>query len=110
MPLGLGRPLGAKGLGVLISSQEQRRSGASHEVGFIVSLFYANLLMGEFERSGMGPKRGLVWAFRDVLTRSNLLIAAIAGLVGYLVFQYLWRASGRILRPSKLRTKGTQIE
>jgi hypothetical protein len=27
------------------------------EVGFIVFLFYSNLLMGEFERSGMGQKR-----------------------------------------------------
>jgi len=24
------------------------------EVGFIIFLFYSNLLMGEFERSGMG--------------------------------------------------------
>jgi hypothetical protein len=27
---------------------------AAIEVGFIVFLFYANLLMGEFERSGLG--------------------------------------------------------
>ncbi len=32
------------------------------EVGFIVFLFYSNLLMGEFERSGMGLKRGVAWA------------------------------------------------
>ena len=30
------------------------------EVAFIIFLFYANLLMGEFERSGTGGKRG-VW-------------------------------------------------
>jgi len=29
------------------------------DVGFIIFLFYSNLLMGEFERSGMGMKRGL---------------------------------------------------
>ena len=29
------------------------------EVGFIIFLFYSNLLMGEFERSGMGRTRGL---------------------------------------------------
>ena len=29
------------------------------EVGFIIFLFYSNLLMGEFERTGMGSKRGL---------------------------------------------------
>jgi hypothetical protein len=28
------------------------------EVVFNVFLFYSNLLMGEFERSGMGQKRG----------------------------------------------------
>ena len=28
------------------------------EVGFIIFLFYSNLLMGEFERSEMGLKRG----------------------------------------------------
>ena len=37
------------------------------EVGFIIFLFYANLLMGEFERSGMGLKKGLAWAIQDVL-------------------------------------------
>jgi hypothetical protein len=36
------------------------------EVGFIVFLFYSNLLMGEFERSGMGRPRGLAWAIRDM--------------------------------------------
>jgi hypothetical protein len=29
------------------------------EIGFIIFLFYSNLLMGEFERSGMGHKRGI---------------------------------------------------
>jgi hypothetical protein len=32
------------------------------EVGFIIFLFYSNLLMGEFERSGIGQKRGVAWA------------------------------------------------
>jgi hypothetical protein len=41
------------------------------EIGFIVFLFDANLLMGEFERSEMGLKRGIVWARRDVLTAAN---------------------------------------
>jgi hypothetical protein len=41
------------------------------EVGFIIFLFYSNLLMGEFERSGMGQKRGLVWAIEDVFTVAN---------------------------------------
>jgi hypothetical protein len=35
---------------------------AAIEVAFIIFLFYSNLLMGEFERSGMGQKRGIAWS------------------------------------------------
>jgi hypothetical protein len=59
------------------------------EVGFIVFLFYSNLLMGEFERSGMGEKKGLVWAMADVFTAQNFAIALIAALVGYILFEFL---------------------
>ena len=59
------------------------------EIGFITFLFYANLLMGEFERSGMGQKRGAVWAVEDVFTVSNLAIALIASLIGYIFFEFL---------------------
>ena len=59
------------------------------EVGFIVFLFYSNLLMGEFERSGMGQTRGLAWAIGDVLTAANFEIAMIAGLIGYILFEFL---------------------
>lgn len=38
------------------------------EIGFILFLFYTNLLMGEFEGSGMGQKKGLLWAMFDVFT------------------------------------------
>lgn len=59
------------------------------EVGFIIFLFYANLLMGEFERSGMGPKRGIAWALKDVFTAANFEIALIAALIGYVLFEFL---------------------
>jgi hypothetical protein len=59
------------------------------EVGFIVFLFYSNLLMGEFEKSGMGRTRGLAWALGDILTAANFGIAMIAGVVGYLLFEFL---------------------
>jgi hypothetical protein len=59
------------------------------EVGFIIFLFYSNLLMGEFERSGMGQKKGLVWALSDVVTKANLQIAALAALIGYLLVESL---------------------
>ena len=61
------------------------------EVGFIVFLFYSNLLMGEFERSGMGQMRGFAWAIRDVVTAANFEIATIAALTAYIVFEFLRR-------------------
>jgi hypothetical protein len=59
------------------------------EVSFIMFLFYANLLMGEFERSGAGRTRGIEWALADVFTASNFVIACVAALVGYVVFEFL---------------------
>ena len=59
------------------------------EVGFILFLFYSNLLMGEFERSAMGQKKGLSWAIRDVFTTANFEIAMIAALIGYILFEFL---------------------
>jgi hypothetical protein len=59
------------------------------EVGFIIFLFYSNLLMGEFERSGMGRKNGLAWAMGDVFTAANFEIGMIAALVGYFVVEFL---------------------
>ena len=59
------------------------------EVAFIIFLFYSNLLMGEFERSGMGQKRNLAWAIRDIFTIANFEIAAISALIGYLLFEFL---------------------
>jgi hypothetical protein len=59
------------------------------EVGFIMFLFYSNLLMGEFERSGMGQTRGVAWAIRDVFTAANVEIAVMAALIGYILFEFL---------------------
>jgi len=59
------------------------------EIGFIIFLFYSNLLMGEFERSGMGQRRGLAWAIGDVFTAANFEIAMIAALIGYILFEFL---------------------
>lgn len=59
------------------------------EVGFILFLFYSNLLMGEFERSGMDRTRGLAWAIRDIFTVANFEIALVAALIGYLLFEFL---------------------
>jgi hypothetical protein len=59
------------------------------EIGFIIFLFYSNLLMGEFERSGMVRARSLAWAIGDVFTAANFAIAMIAALIGYVLFEFL---------------------
>jgi hypothetical protein len=59
------------------------------EVGFIIFLFYSNLLMGEFERSGWGRKNGLAWAIVDIFTAANFAIAAVAAFIGYVLFEFL---------------------
>jgi hypothetical protein len=59
------------------------------EVGFIIFLFYANLLMGEYEHSGIGFKKGIVSAIADVLTLANFGIAMVAALIGYILFEFL---------------------
>lgn len=59
------------------------------EAGFIIFLFYSNLLMGEFDKTGNGRNKGLAWALHDIFTSENFLIAAIASLIGYVVFEFL---------------------
>ena len=59
------------------------------EIAFIIFLFYANLFMGEFERSGMGQKKGVAWAITDVFTAANFEIVMVAALIGYILFEFL---------------------
>jgi hypothetical protein len=58
------------------------------EIGFIIFLFYSNLLMGEFSRTN---RQGKTWAFaiEDIFTPTNLAIAIVSGLIGYIVFEFL---------------------
>jgi hypothetical protein len=58
------------------------------EVGFIVFLFYANLLMGQFTRAN-GQGKTLAFAVQDVFTIANFAIAIISGLIGYIVVEFL---------------------
>jgi hypothetical protein len=58
------------------------------EVGFIIFLFYSNLLMGEFTESN-GRGKTLAFAIQDIFTSRNFAIALISGLIGYVVFEYL---------------------
>jgi hypothetical protein len=62
---------------------------AAIEIGFILFLFYANLLMGEFERSGLGHRSGIGPALEDVFTGANFGIAATAAAIGYCLFEFL---------------------
>ena len=59
------------------------------EVAFIIFLFYANLLMGEFEHSSPGRNRTLLAAIGDIFTAVNLAIALVAALIGYVLFEFL---------------------
>jgi hypothetical protein len=52
-------------------------------------LFYSNLLMGEFERSGIGQSKGLVWAIGDIFAAANFMIALTAALIGYALVESL---------------------
>jgi hypothetical protein len=58
------------------------------EVGFIIFLFYSNLLMGEFTK-GNSPGKTFAFAIRDIFTITNFEIAVFSGLIGYVVFEYL---------------------
>jgi hypothetical protein len=62
---------------------------AAIETGSIVFLFYPNLLIGEYERSGKGQSEGLFWAIRDIFTEANFVIALIAALIGYALVESL---------------------
>jgi hypothetical protein len=58
------------------------------EVGFIIFLFYSNLLMGEFTHANAQGK-SLVFAVKDIFTINNFVIALISGLIGYVVVEFL---------------------
>lgn len=58
------------------------------EVGFIIFLFYSNLMMGEFERTNARGK-SLVFAVEDIFTVRNFVIAVVSGLIGYVVVEFL---------------------
>ena len=59
------------------------------EVGFIIFLFYSNLLMGEMESTASGRDKGLLWDLHDIFTRKNFLVAVVAALIGYMLVERL---------------------
>jgi hypothetical protein len=67
----------------------QRILRALIETGFIIFLFYSNLLMGEYDRSGNGQHKSLMWVLNDIFTKANFEIALGAAIIGYLIFEFL---------------------
>ena len=59
------------------------------EVAFIIFLFFSNLLMGEYNKSGLGNTKGLFWALEDIFTLSNAIIAIVLATIGHFFFDYL---------------------
>ena len=64
------------------------RLRAAVEIGFIIFLFYSNLLMGEFNR-GAGQGKTLSAALFDVFTPANFSIGMVAALAGYGIVEFL---------------------
>src|ERR1035437_7594184 len=72
-------------------NQKRRKKSAPFlravlEVGFIVFLFYSNLLTGEFTHSGAGHSKGLLWAVKDIFTITNFMRSVLE--VGFIVFLF----------------------
>ena len=68
------------------------------EIGFIIFLFYSNLLMGEMERTAGGRDKGLLWDLHDILTPKNFLVAVLAALIGYVLVERLRDGAARSSR------------
>jgi hypothetical protein len=58
------------------------------EIGFIIFLFYANLLMGEYTRMGKGWEKGILWSIEDIFTPYNFIIAILAAVTGHFLFSF----------------------
>ena len=76
--------------------QRQRRrrtiARAIIEIAFILFLFYANLLMGEYTRSA-DPHKSFLFGLHDVITGKNLGIGLTCAVLGYVVFERLRKLS-----------------
>jgi hypothetical protein len=61
---------------------------AAIEIGFIIFLFYAHRVMGEYTAS-RGQGKALATALSDIVTGKNFAIALISAFIGYIAFEYL---------------------
>jgi hypothetical protein len=69
-------------------SPKNRHLRAVIEVGFIIFLFYSNLLMGEFTMTA-GRHKTFLAAIADIVTLKTFAIALITSIVGHLGFEVL---------------------
>jgi hypothetical protein len=58
------------------------------EVGFIIFLFYSNLLMGQYTISAPGQDKGLLWSIENIFTIENFAIALVTAIIAHVVFEY----------------------
>jgi len=61
------------------------------EVGFIIVLFYSNLLMAEYNKTGVAQKNGFLWALNDIFTPANFAIAVVMASLTHFFFDFLRR-------------------
>jgi hypothetical protein len=61
------------------------------EMGFIIFLYYSNLLMGEFTRSNSEHGKSLAFAISDIFTLTNFVIAINSAFIGFVVVEFLRR-------------------
>ncbi len=59
------------------------------EMSFIIFLFYANLLMGQYNSGHTLADRSIIAAFRNIFTLDNFVIAVVAAFVGHVAFDQL---------------------
>jgi hypothetical protein len=58
------------------------------ETGFIIFLFYSNLLMGEFTRAS-GKGKSVIDAITDIFTLNDFIIAVVSAFIGFVIVEYL---------------------
>ncbi len=56
------------------------------EMGFIIFLFYSNLLMGQYNLGHSLADRSLLEALRNIFTADNFIIAVVAAFIGHVAF------------------------
>jgi uncharacterized protein with PQ loop repeat len=61
------------------------------EMGFIIFLFYSNLLMGQYNLGHRFSDKPLLVAAANIVTLDNFIIAVVAAFVGHVVFDFIRR-------------------